>query len=67
MSVAMIKVELKLFWFFFILIVLSSPLQVSDSSLILEQLVEIDMLTQEGDTSSVSKRVLSLYTLPCVL
>lgn len=42
---------------------LYSSLQVSDSSLILEQLAEIDMLTQEGDANSVSKRLLSLYTL----
>lgn len=31
-----------------------------DSSLILEQLAEIDMLTQEGDTNSVRKRLLLL-------
>lgn len=50
-----------LIWFIFT--ALSSSLQVSDSSLILEQLAEIDMLTQEGDANSVSKRLLSLYTL----
>uniref|UniRef100_A0A8C4IEG8 Nuclear receptor coactivator 2 n=1 Tax=Dicentrarchus labrax TaxID=13489 RepID=A0A8C4IEG8_DICLA len=41
--------------------------QVSDSSLILGQLAGIDMLTQEGEASSVSKRLLSSYTLPCML
>lgn len=50
--------------FTFMIWFISSSLQVSDSSLILEQLVEIDMLTQEGDANSVSKRLLSLYTLP---
>lgn len=51
------------FMIWFIFTALSSSLQVSDSSLILEQLAEIDMLTQEGDANSVSKRLLSLYTL----
>ncbi|XP_056913746.1 nuclear receptor coactivator 2-like isoform X5 [Takifugu flavidus] len=36
--------------------------QVSDGSLILEQLAEIDMLTQEGDAGSVSPTFSSLYT-----
>lgn len=38
-------------------------LQVSDSSLILEQLVEMDMLTQEADANSVSTK----FMLYCVL
>ena len=34
---------------------LFSSLQVSDSSLILEQLVEIDMLSQDSEANSVSE------------
>ncbi len=41
--------------------------QVNDSSLILGQLAGIDMLTQDGEANSVSKRLLSLYTLPYIL
>ncbi len=35
---------------------LSLSLQVSDNNLILGQLAEIDMLTQDGDVNSVSER-----------
>lgn len=50
-----------------IFIVLFSPLQVSDSGLILGQLAGIDMLTQEGEANSVSTRFLFLCTFLCTV
>lgn len=44
--------------FNFYLFLFDFLVQVSDGSLILEQLAGIDMLTQEGDVSSVRKPLL---------